>query len=218
MTALLKQHLLRAQQMMKKQADKHRTERSFEVGDMVFLKLQPYVQTSLAPRSSQKLAFKFFGPYKILARVGEVAYRLELPITSKIHNVVHVSQLKRRLPSATPTTDDLALLDLDSMVLLQPEKILARRCIQRGGVEVPRVLIRWLGLPRSALSWEDEAPLMLRFPELLAWGQARPQGGGDVTTQPKAHDKTKAQPKDVKEGRRSQLIIPKQSAASSRTI
>jgi hypothetical protein len=39
-----------------------------------------------------------------------------------------------------------------------------------------------------------------------------------VTTQPKAHDKTKTQPKDVKEGRRSQLIIPKQSAASSRTI
>jgi hypothetical protein len=76
MTALLKQHLLRAQQRMKKQADKHRTERSFNVGDMVFLKLQPYVQTSLAPRSSQKLAFKFFGPYKILARVGEVAYRV----------------------------------------------------------------------------------------------------------------------------------------------
>jgi ribosomal protein L21E len=48
----MKQHLLRAQLRMKKQADKHRVERSFDVGDMVFLKLQPYVQTSLAPRSS----------------------------------------------------------------------------------------------------------------------------------------------------------------------
>ena len=96
MTSLLRQHLLRAQQRMKKQADRHRTERSFAVGDEVFLKLQPYVQTSLAPRSSQKLSFKFFGPYKIIARVGAVAYKLDLPPTSKIHNVVHVSQLKQR--------------------------------------------------------------------------------------------------------------------------
>nr|XP_051210878.1 uncharacterized protein LOC127328311 [Lolium perenne] len=196
---LLKKHLLRAQQRMKKQVDKHRTERSFDVGDMVFLKLQPYVQTSLAPRSSQKLAFKFFRPYKILACVGEVAYRLELPTSSKIHNAIHVSQLKRRLPSASPKKDDLALLDLDSMVLLQPEKILARRCIQRGGVKVPRVLIRWLGLPSSAISWEDEAPLHVRFSGLQAWGQASSQGGWDVTTQPKAHDKTKAQSRMAKE-------------------
>lgn len=54
---------------MKKRADMHRSERVFEVGDLVFLKLQPYVQTSLAPRAHQKLAFKFFGPYRIMARL-----------------------------------------------------------------------------------------------------------------------------------------------------
>jgi hypothetical protein len=54
MTALMKQHLLRAQQRMKKHADKHRVERSFQVGDMVFLKLQPYVQTSLALRAAAR--------------------------------------------------------------------------------------------------------------------------------------------------------------------
>jgi hypothetical protein len=85
------------------------------------------------------------------------------------------------------------------MVLLQPEMILARRSIQRGGVEVSRFLVRWLGLPSSAVSWEDEAPLRVRFPGLLAWGQANSQGGGDVKTQPKAHEKTKAQPKMAKE-------------------
>jgi hypothetical protein len=121
MTALMKQHLLRAQQRMKKNADKHRVERSFQVGDMVFLKLQPYKQTSLAPRSSQKLAFKFFRPYKILARVGEVAYRLDLPASSKIH--------EGRLPTAVPVSDDVALLSLDSFVSHQPQEILARRYI-----------------------------------------------------------------------------------------
>lgn len=46
---LLRHHLLRAQQIMKKQADKNRTFREFQVGDMVFLKLQPYIQASVAP-------------------------------------------------------------------------------------------------------------------------------------------------------------------------
>jgi hypothetical protein len=169
---------------MKKNADKHRVERSFQVGDMVFLKLQPYVQTSLAPRSSQNLAFKFFGPYKILARVGEVAYRLDLPASSKIHDMVHVSQLKRRLPTAAPVSDDVALLSLDSFVSLQPQDILARRYIQCGGAQKARVLVRWLGLPATIVTWEDEAALQHRYPTSLAWGQASPQGRGDVMTQP----------------------------------
>jgi hypothetical protein len=73
MTDLIQQHLGRAKDRMKKQADKKRSERQLEIGDMVFLKLQPYVQSSLSRRSNQKLAFKYFGPYKILDRIGSVA-------------------------------------------------------------------------------------------------------------------------------------------------
>jgi len=58
------------------QADKHRSERHFNVGDEVFVKLQPYVQSTLAPRTNQKLSFKYFGPFTILERVGSVAYKL----------------------------------------------------------------------------------------------------------------------------------------------
>jgi hypothetical protein len=49
MTDLILQHLARAQLHMKSQADKHRSERSFDVGDMVYVRLQPYIQSSLAP-------------------------------------------------------------------------------------------------------------------------------------------------------------------------
>ena len=76
MTDVIRQHLNRAKQCMKKQADEHRSERQFQIGDLVFVKIQSYVQSSLAQRSNQKLAFKFFGPYRVLARVGSVAYRL----------------------------------------------------------------------------------------------------------------------------------------------
>jgi hypothetical protein len=97
MQTLLKHHLERVRLRMKHQADKGRTERTFAVGDSVFLKLQPYIQSSVAPRAHHKLLFKYYGPYTVLERVGEVAYRLALPEGSRIHPVIHVSQLKKAI-------------------------------------------------------------------------------------------------------------------------
>lgn len=73
------------------QADKNHTERSFDVCSWVYVKLQPYVQTSVA---SQKLSFRFSGPYQIMDKIGSVAYKLKLPPSSSIHPFFHVSQLK----------------------------------------------------------------------------------------------------------------------------
>jgi hypothetical protein len=60
----------------------------------VFLKIQPYVQSSLAPRANQKLTFKFFGPFRVVQGIGAVAYKLELSASSNVHLVFHVSQPK----------------------------------------------------------------------------------------------------------------------------
>uniref|UniRef100_A0ACD5Z4V6 Uncharacterized protein n=1 Tax=Avena sativa TaxID=4498 RepID=A0ACD5Z4V6_AVESA len=87
----VRHHLLIVKQRMKNQADKKRTERQFLVGDKVFLKLQPYAQSSVLRRASHKLAFKYFGPYAINRQIGSVAYELVLPSTSRIHPVLHVS-------------------------------------------------------------------------------------------------------------------------------
>lgn len=79
---------------MKYFVDKKRTHRQFEVRDYVLLKLQPYKQSSLKNSMPQKLAVKFYGPYMLIERIGEVAYRLLLPSEAKIYNVFHISQLK----------------------------------------------------------------------------------------------------------------------------
>lgn len=94
MTELNEQHIHRAKLRMKKQANQGQTERQFQVGDMVSLILEPYVQSSLALRANQKLAIKYFNPYRILKHVGQVSYQLDLPPSSSIHPVFHVSQLK----------------------------------------------------------------------------------------------------------------------------
>jgi hypothetical protein len=73
---------------MKHQADKNRTEREFVVGEQVYLKLQPFIQTSVATRGNHKLSFRYDGPFKILARVGMVAYKLDLPEDARIHPVI----------------------------------------------------------------------------------------------------------------------------------
>jgi hypothetical protein len=70
---------------MKMQADKKRSDRVFQLGDRVFMKLQPYIQSSVAPRAHHKLLLKFYGPYTVLERIGDAAYRLQLPVNSRIH-------------------------------------------------------------------------------------------------------------------------------------
>lgn len=107
-TKLLHQLLLRAQQRMKHQADKNRSERSFEVGDKVYFKLQPHVRSSVAFGSNHKLSYRFYGPFEITAKVGSVAYRLKLPESAMIHPVVHVSQLKKHVFPGTEVLQDLS--------------------------------------------------------------------------------------------------------------
>jgi hypothetical protein len=88
---LLKQNLAHAHNKMKINVDAKKSPHTFQLGELVWLKLQPYAQSSIVNRPYPKLAMKFFGPYKILDRIGAATYRLELPTNSQVHPVFHVS-------------------------------------------------------------------------------------------------------------------------------
>ncbi|WVZ88557.1 hypothetical protein U9M48_035065 [Paspalum notatum var. saurae] len=175
MNRVLQQQLLRAKERMKRQADKGHSERAFQVGDMVFLKLQPYVQTSLASRANQKLSYKFFGPFRILARIGTVAYKLDLPATSSVHPVVHISQLKLAVGAGHQVTPTMPLA-LDTPRV--PVQVLGSKLVSRGSRTVKQVLVQWSGLPSTLATWEDAVALQQRFPHAAVWGQAAVQGRG----------------------------------------
>lgn len=80
---------------MKKFADLKRRKVNLNVGDAVYFKLRLYHQKTLAQKCCEKLAPRFYSPYQVEEWIGEVAYRLALPLEAKIHNVFHISQLKK---------------------------------------------------------------------------------------------------------------------------
>ena len=80
---------MKAQSRIKHQADKHRSERVLEVGDMVYLKIQPYKHTSLSLHNSLKLHSKFYGPFKIFGESGK--YSLQAPFARPLSTSPSVS-------------------------------------------------------------------------------------------------------------------------------
>jgi hypothetical protein len=95
--ALIRKRLLEAQSRQKSYADNRRRELRFEEGDFIYLKVSP-MRGVKRFQVKGKLAPQFVGPYPIIGIIGPAAYRLELPeFMSDIHNVFHVSQLRKCL-------------------------------------------------------------------------------------------------------------------------
>ncbi|GAU30089.1 hypothetical protein TSUD_392450 [Trifolium subterraneum] len=159
----LKKKLLKAQQNMKIYADQHRSPHTFKTGDLVYVKLRPYRQTSLPAQRTHKLSKRFYGPFKLLRQIGDVAFELELPPESKIHPVFHVSKLK---PCHDPASKPLVLPPdaVDNSPMVQPLAVLDWK--EEPGQTSPQVLIQWAGLYPEDATWESFEEIKKAYPHL----------------------------------------------------
>ena len=160
----LRDNIARAQNQYKQYVDQKRTERSFEVGDMVYLMLQPFQKSTLKRGGSEKLKPRYYGPFRITRRIGELAYELELPADSKVYNVFHVSRLKKALGQNVVPSAILPPLDDEGKLILVPEFILDRREKQLRRRVIREYLVKWKDLPVEDATWENET--MLQHPAL----------------------------------------------------
>jgi hypothetical protein len=120
----IKSNLKLAQDRTKKQAYKHRTKRIREVGDTAYLKLQPYRHNALGVHKWLKLHSKFYGPFKIIQKLGQVAYKLLLSEGCGIHPVFHVSHLKKRIDPMVIPQLNLPPTDQGENIQMHPEELL----------------------------------------------------------------------------------------------
>nr|KYP43037.1 Transposon Ty3-I Gag-Pol polyprotein [Cajanus cajan] len=182
----LKHNLMKAQQNMKKNADKKRRDVEFKEGDMVLVKLQPYRQNSMALRKNQKLGMKYFGPFPIVKKVGSVAYKLLLPNHAKIHPVFHCSQLKPCYGEHIKPYIPLTTRTNEVGPILQPMAILQTKVIIKGGKEVQQVLIKWEGLEEIHATWEDWVSFKESYPDANLEDKVIFNGRGNVISESEA--------------------------------
>lgn len=140
---------------MKQTADKKRRNVEFQVGEMVLLRLHPYRQQSAFKRVHQNLASRFYGPYQIEKKIGNVAYQLHLPAGTKIHPVFHVSLLKKYVGGLPQVTLMLPPIIDEGVAFIEPETILDTRWIKQGNKFIEESLVKWKQLPKEDATWED---------------------------------------------------------------
>ena len=96
-TDIIRNDIKTAQDRQKSYADLKRSQRLFEVGDDVFLRIKPK-RSSLSLGKYKKLSPRYCGPFKVIKKINDQAYKLQLPPKLKVHNVFHISLLKNMSP------------------------------------------------------------------------------------------------------------------------
>jgi hypothetical protein len=95
--------------------------------------------------------------WKVLQKIGTMAYKLELPASSRVHPVFHVSRLKKVIGNKIPVQTILPELDEEGKIILEPEAITDTRIRQLRNRSISEYLIKWRKLPAEDSTWEDES-------------------------------------------------------------
>nr|GEV76781.1 putative reverse transcriptase domain-containing protein [Tanacetum cinerariifolium] len=152
----------------KSYADRRAKPLEFEVGDMVLLKVLPW-KGDLHFGKREKLSPRYIRPFKILARVGHVAYTLELPEELKgIHSTFHVSNHKKCLAKGDIVIpmNEIQLDDKLHMIE-EPVEVVDREVKQLKQSMIPIIKVRWSSQRDPEFTWEHEDQIKKKYPHLF---------------------------------------------------
>ncbi|GJS13311.1 reverse transcriptase domain-containing protein [Tanacetum coccineum] len=164
----IKQRIQAARDRQKSYADLKRKPMKFQVGDKVMLKVSPWKGVVRFGKRG-KLNPRYVGPFKVLKKVGAVAYKLELPQElSRVHNTFHVSNLKKCY-SDDPLVVPLGGLQVDENLhfVEEPVEIMDREVKQLRRSRVPIVKVRWNSRRGPEFTWEREDQFRKKYPHLF---------------------------------------------------
>ena len=173
--AEIRERLLQAQDYMKVSYDKKHREVEFEVGEWAWLRLHQRQAAGITSGGNQKLAPRYYGPYKVLEKVGNLAYRLLLPPKARIHDVFHVVFLKKF--QGDPPTDIVPLPVIAHGQAL-PEPATISRAKPNG--DSWDILVQWVGRGPAEATWESLESLKERYPDFQLEDKLFSQEGGSV--------------------------------------
>eukprot|EP00253_Pinus_taeda_P036268 PITA_36268 len=160
-------NLKAAQDRQKIFADRKRRFKEYQIGDHVFVRIQAR-RSTLQWSGCAKLAPRYFGPFQILARVGPVAYQLALLSHIRIHNVFHVSVLKKYVydPKHVIKWQDVRV-EPEGEVLVEPQSILNRREVRLRKRFITQIKVLWQHYGPEEATWEDEEITRKVYPDLF---------------------------------------------------
>ncbi|GJU06304.1 putative reverse transcriptase domain-containing protein [Tanacetum coccineum] len=164
----IKNHLLTARSRKKSYADRRLKPLEFEVGDMVLLKVFPW-KGAVHFGKRGKLSPRYIGPFKIVARVGPVAYTLELPEELKgIHSTFYVSNHKKCLAEGDVVvpTEEIQLDDKLHMIE-EPVEMVDKEVKRLKQSMIPIVKVRWNSQRGPEFTWEHEDQIKKKYPHLF---------------------------------------------------
>ena len=107
-------------------------------------------------KKENKLAPKYYGPYKFWQRIGSMAYKLELPPSSCVHPVFHVSCLKKVIENKISVQTSLPELNEEGKIKLETKTILETRIKQLINRAITEYLVKWKNLLVEEATWEYE--------------------------------------------------------------
>ncbi|KAM6553379.1 hypothetical protein CsatB_014141 [Cannabis sativa] len=166
----IRARMITAQSRQKSYADLKRRDIEFEVGDHVFLRVTPRKGLSVKRFGKRgKLSPRYVGPFQILDRVGSVAYRIALPPSlSGVHNVFHVSQLRKYVsdPSHVLSYETLGLQE-DLSYNERPVKILDQKDRILRNKTITLVKVLWRNSVVEEATWELESDMREQYLELF---------------------------------------------------